>query len=420
MTEYLTSGSAFERLALCPTSAALPHAHHESIYTRRGTAIHEFLENVSNVGRDAAIELVDSEWRSVCLDLNLEGLHDQLQLASEVALAYNVETDTARELGRGEGRAYDDVTIDEIPATLDVVGVRELPNGRRRALVVDWKSGWTTRRKIQHVLQLDVGALLAARAYDCDVAEVQLIHVHEDFEPWVQRRVIDGWEIDAFAAHVKSVHAEAKRQRAMLREGLMPRDFNTGPWCDHCPAREFCPAQATMLRSVLSGDLFDGPNRMQPIPDDVLIQLWTDVIEAQGVLSRMKGKILGIASQRTLHLGKTVDGQDRWLGKYRYLGSEKLDGEKVYDVVAELYGDDVATAATKVVATKKDMEAAVKKAVGRGKGAKALGDVYARLKASGGTSRTWKEDTKEYVTKQLDATAPQELLAPSANESEPE
>ena len=401
MSRPIASGSGFERLALCPTSAALPHSHHETEWTQRGTVIHEFLENCSKVGRDQALDLVDIEYRPTCEQLNLEGLHDQLGLAAEVAIAYDVDKDTARELGRGEGRKYDDVTESELPATLDVVGVRRVASGNR-GLVVDWKSGFTTRRRVADVQQLDVGALCVSRAYDCDVVEVQLVHVHEDLEPWVQRRVIEGWEMDAFAFTVSQVYAEARKQREQIKTGLMPRDFNTGPWCVQCPAREFCPAQTTLLRSVLSGDLFDGPRRMQPIPDEVLIDLWGQLGEAYSVLSMLKGRVLAIASQRTLYLGRTPDGKmDRWLGRRTYRGKEMLDGEATFDVIAELYGDDVATAATKVVATKKDMEKAVKKAAGKGKGAKALVSVYDLLRKRGGLKGgEWKTGAPtEYVTK---------------------
>lgn len=415
MSRLVTSGSGFERLALCPTSAALPHAHHESEWTQRGTAIHEFLENVSKVGRDAALELVDEEFRETCEQLNLDGLQDLFGLAAEVAFAYDVTTDTARELGRGEGRKYDDVKENELPATLDVVGMRKVSAGIR-GLVVDWKSGFTTKRRIADVAQLDVGALCVSRAYGADIVEVQLVHVAEDLEPYVQRRVLEGWEIDAFAFTVSQVFDEALRLRAQVKAGIQLRDFNTGPWCVQCPAREFCPAQTTMLRSVLNRDMFDGEMRMQPIPDDVLVDIWDRIKEAQSVLSLLKSRVLGVASQRTLYLGRTADGTgDRWLGSRTYKGKETLDGEAAFDVVAELYGDDVATAATKVVATKKDLDAAVKKAAGRGKGAKALVTVYDLLRKRGGVKGgAWKTGAPaEYVTKvQLEGAPDQKQLPP--------
>lgn len=411
MPEYLTSGSAIERVSLCRASVALPHANHESEWTTRGTAIHSFLEDCSRVGRDAAISLVDEEFRGVCEELNLDGLHEQLSLAAEVALAYDCETDTARELGRGQGRAYDDVKDTEIPATLDCVGVRPVVRGMR-GLVVDWKSGWSTRRKIDNVVQLDFGALCTARAYGCDVVEVQLVHVHEDLQPWVQRRIVEGWEIDAFASYVREIYREARELRELMKSGKIPTDFSTGAWCTYCPGREFCPAQTSLLRSVLRRDLYDGPLKVSPISDDALVDIWNQIHEAQGVLSLAKSKVMAIAANRTLHLGKTPTGLDRWLGKVRYEGNDKLDGEIVYDVLATMFNDDVASKATKVVATKKDVDAAIKGHVKKGQGAKNVLAAYTAIEKAGGITRAWKNDVKEYTTKQvLDESTPAALPA---------
>lgn len=404
MAKYLTSGSAIERVAICKASVALPHAHHETEYTQRGTAIHSFLEACSKVGRDDALAQVDEEWRDSCAELNLDGLHEQLSLAAEVALAYDVETDTARELGRGEGRAYDSVTESEIPATLDVVGCRPIVDGRR-GLVIDWKSGFSTRRKIEHVVQLDFGALCVARAFGCDIVEVQLIHVHEGFAPWVQRKVIEGWEIDAFASYVRDIYDECKVLRAEMRAGKLPTDYSTGSWCDRCGARQWCPAQTSLLRSVLSKDLLDGPLRMSPIPPSVLAQLWNDLHAAQSVLSLAKAKVLAYASQTTISLGKNADGHDRWIGKVLAEGNEKIDGEIAYDVLSEMLGEDVALAATKVTASKKDIDAAIKLAVPRGKGAEKIREVYAELRVRDGAKRVWKQDVKEFTTKPSDMPA---------------
>lgn len=402
MPAYLSSGSAIERALICGSSVALPHAHHETEYTARGSAIHEFLEACSKVGRDDALAQVDEEFRDACAELNIDGLHAQLTLAAEVAFAYNFVTDTARELGRGEGRKYDDVGEDELPCTLDVVGVRELPNGTLRGLYVEWKSGFTTRRPIDVVTQIMFGALCVARAYGCDLVEGQLVHVHEDFAPWVQQRVIPGWEIDAFASELREHAVRWRELREQWKAGIVPRDFSTGPWCDRCPARGFCPAQTSLLRAVLSKDLFDGPLRMQPIPDEALADAWHQLHEAQSVLSLMKGKILGVAATRRIFLGYTEDKRERWLGTVIEDGNERLDGEAVFDVVAELHGEEVATSATKVTATKKDLDAAIKLAVPRGTKAKALKAIFGKLEDIPGAITT-KTSTrvKEFVLKPL-------------------
>lgn len=439
MSAFLSSGSAIERSMICDASVALPHAHYESPYTVRGTAIHEFLEACSKVGREDALAQVDEEFRDACAELNLEGLHDQLSLAAEVSFAYNFETDTARELGRGQGRAYDDVEENEIPCTLDVVGVRDINGVRvevggiyqtvstRRGKYVEWKSGYSTRRRIAGVVQIDFGALCVARAYGCDVVEGELVHVHEDIAPWVQRKVIASWELDAFASEVRERARAWLDLRKRFIAGEMPRDFNTGEWCDRCPAREFCPAQSTLIRHALNArDNFDGPLRtgvaLESMHDNQLARLLHDVREARGVLKLLEGRIIGIASARPIYLGRTADGLDSWIGTQISDGNEKLDGEHVFDVLAAMpvetwrdgvTGEDVATKATKVTATKKDLDAAVKDAVPRGKKAGTLRAIFEALdKVPGAITVKTNVGVKEYTTKpaidQLRAlTAPQ-------------
>jgi hypothetical protein len=412
VSEYITSGSAFERLAICPTSAALPRASHESIYSERGNAIHSFIEAVVAIGRDAALLTVPDDWRSTCERLNLEGLDEHLNLIAEVALAYDVSHDTARELGRGAGRAYHDVTIDELPATLDIVGVRVLPDGRKRGFVVDWKTGWTTRKKISNVQQLDVGALLVARAYGCDVVEVQLIHVFEDKEPWVQRRVIEGFEIDLFAATVADVYRAAMLQRDRFEQKIPAKEFNTGAWCDGCNSREFCPAQVSLVRGALvSPDEYDGvlrdPLGLDTMSDAQIAKLLDDVERAQSVLSIVKKRIYGLASARTIRLGPADDGTaDEFLGRVQYQGRDFVDGEIAFDVLATLHDEEVATKATKVVATKGDIDAAIMSASKPRKGAENKRKFYAALKEAGGIRSEWKETVKRFTRpKLLEGTA---------------
>ena len=397
MPSYLSSGSAIERGIRCSSSVALPHANHESPWTLRGTAIHSFLEAVSATDRETALAATPEEYREICDALDLTGLDAQLSLASEVAFAYDLETDTARELGRGIGRAYNDVRETEIPCTLDVVGVRDLPSGIRRGFYCDYKSGWLNRR-IDDVTQIDFGALCVARAYGCDLVEGQLAHVHEDFAPWVQRKVIEGWELDAFASLVRERAVEWSKLREAYKSGVMPRDFNTGPWCELCPAREWCPAQSSLLRSVLSKDLFDGALRMTPIPESALVDVWNQIHAAQSVLSLLKSKLMAIAATRPVKLGETADGKTRWLARVLAEGNEKLDGEQVFDVVAELYGEEAAYAATEIISTKKLLGEAMKQAAPRGKKAAYERAVLEKLRSVGGATRRMTTKIQELET----------------------
>jgi len=386
VAEFLSSGSAIERAKRCALSVALPHANHQTEWTERGTVLHEFLEAVVNFDRETALAAMPDEYREACENLNLEGLDAQLSLGAEIAFAYNLETDTCRELGRGVGRAYDTVGIDEVPCTLDVVGVRKISD-ITRGFYADWKSGWRAR-KIAGNDQIAFGALCISRAYDCDVVDGQLIHVHEDLPPYVQRIVYERWELDFYRDELREHHARWKALRARVLGGDMPREYSTGPWCDGCSAREFCPAQTSQIRALIAGDTFDGIMRMSPIPDSALAELYEDIERAESALKFAKSKLWGIAAQRTVSLGLEPDGKsERWIGRLIRDGNEKLDGEAVYDVVAREYGDEAATAATEVVSSKKKLDAAIKAAVPRGQKAAAMRKVLDELRASGHVHR---------------------------------
>lgn len=422
MTLYLESGSAIERAMICDSSVALPHARHTTVHTERGSVLHAFLQACNAVGRDDALVQVDEEYRDICAELNLDGLHPQLALAAEVAFAYNYVEDTARELGRGAGRIYDDVSIDELPCTLDIVGVRDVSQIVRRGFYGEVKTGWTTRRAIKLVAQIDFGALCIARTYGCDVVEGQHINVHEGLAPYVQRRVIEGWEIDAFAAELREHAMQWRALRERYEQGIMPREFQTGQWCDRCPAREFCPAVAQQVRWALQArDNFDGPLRvsLDALDDSQFGRLWDDVDDAIGVLTSLRGRMKGIAAQRRIKLGETPDGLERWLGTVISEGNDKLDGEHVFDVVAELHGEDVATAATRITCTKKDLDAAIKDAVPRGKKAEALRVIYGKLEAiDGAITNKVNTDVKETRTRPVLDIPPQAVLEAAAAFSE--
>lgn len=388
--EYLSSGSAVERAIICPSSVALPHARHESVWNARGTMIHEYLEATSKVGRDAALaQIADDKDRDVCAEIDLTGLEGVLGLAAEVALAYNVSTGTGRELGRGAGRLYDDVGIDELPCTLDVLGVRELPNVRR-GFVGDYKAGYQTQRAASEVVQLDFGALAAARTYNLDVVEVQLIQVREGVKPWIDKRVIEGFEIDMFEEMLRDKHAEWKKLRAEYRQGVIPDRFVTGDHCNNCAAREWCPAQSTLVRSMIArpDDPLATLDRFATLTDADLAVIWERIGTAQSALSQLKKRILGIAGSRPINLGTGKPGRERWLTAVVGGGKEKISGEHAFDAIAELHTEEVATAATTVTTTKKQIDAAIGAIAPRGKKAAMLRDLYARLAKTPGAVTT--------------------------------
>lgn len=412
---YITTGSAIERLHHCPASAALPHTHFETQWTERGTAIHKFLENLSAVGREAALAMVPEEFREVCSALELEGLDMQLALGAEIAIAYNVRTGQARELGRGKGRKYDDVTEDEIPTTLDAVGVNAVA---RSGLVVDWKSGWTTRTPLRSTLQLFFGGLASARCYDLDTVDVQLIHVREDFDPWVQTATMSSFDLDAFAGEIERVFDQALEIRAQIASGKMPKTWNTGPWCRRCPGFTYCPAHTAMLKTIVSGDYMEDLRRMRPMTVEQAVGAWKAVRSAMQVLRTVEGAIYALAKEQPLYLGTADDGKHHWLAEVYHEGNEKLDGEVAFNVLAEMFDDDAASDATKLTTTKDLIAKTVKARVKRGEGKKTIDAVYDKIRAEKGSFRKPTISVKEIATKDANPPAPPPALPPATGSDE--
>lgn len=68
----MTTASQLERVMACPASAALPKARSTDSYSERGTAIHDYLENVFYIGADAALAKVPSAYAEDCAMIPLE------------------------------------------------------------------------------------------------------------------------------------------------------------------------------------------------------------------------------------------------------------------------------------------------------------------------------------------------------------
>src|SRR5690606_37815558 len=169
-------------VARCPASWALPHAEEAepSEPSQRGTAIHAFLADVSERGRDAALERVPTEYRAACEVIDTDRI--PLHLGAEVTFRLDLRSDEAQEIGRNIDRStYADMDEDPwvIYGTADLVGI-----GSDGVVVVyDYKTGWSEQDQAGDHWQLRGLALAAARAYGVSHARVGIIRVPETGTP---------------------------------------------------------------------------------------------------------------------------------------------------------------------------------------------------------------------------------------------
>jgi hypothetical protein len=394
VTSPATTFSGFERLAHCPGSIALPHATYETGYSTRGTALHGYLEAIAAVGPDEALASVPDEWRAAAAALDLTGLDDRLGLAAEVSYAYDVETDTARELGRGLNRDYRDIKPSEIPGTVDVVGV-DVAGGR--GIYVDWKMGWQVgRKKLRDHWQLDLGMLAIARCYGLTKMEGQLGHIREGAEPIVKRKVLEALDLDLVADDVRTAYQRALEQRRLVEDGKMPTELHAGEWCTWCGARNWCPVRTSMIRAVVSTDEFDDLMRIRPLSVGMVPEALRRVKAAKSILNAIERAIYAAAREQPIKLGVDDDGTEHWIGYILDEGNEQVAGDIADQVLTELYGADVAAQAVTRETSKAAIERVLKPLAKRGEFAGMLRNVLAGIRAKGGITRPPREGVREY------------------------
>jgi RecB family exonuclease len=385
------SGSGLERYVNCAASAVLPKiwTADGSDHADRGTETHAHLERVSR-GMDPAESLarVDEAHRDAAAAVDLDALAPELALSAEVSIAYNPHADTARVIGEGLGRDYSSVTADEVPMTLDVVGVAE-----DRVIVGDYKTGHGRIARAAQNWQMIGGALGAARAFDRPAADVQLVHIRDGRKPWRDRATFDALDLAGFAAELRATTERTKRDRERHAAGehVEPTE---GPWCKYCPSRDLCPAKVGLLRSALGAD------DNMPVTAADAGELWERIEASEKALKHAKSKLIAMASHEPLLLRIEPDGTTVWLGKRTKKGNESLDATIAIDVAASHLAADPA-ALTREVAGLDVTKAALERAIkARGlKVATTMDAILADVRACGGATREAKESIGIYTTK---------------------
>lgn len=343
----LPTASGLTRALKCPASLRLPQVQREAgAPALTGTQVHTFLETVSELGREAALEaLTDERAARICaaLDLSTLPLGDGTSWAAEVAFGWHLGSGAGREVGRNVGRGYP-TQPGELYGTADLVA---LSADGSAVHVLDVKTGRGWMPSAQESAQLRFLALAACATYGCASAEVGHLHVREDGSVWLERASLDALELDLFAEQLRQLHADAQAGRGQLAEG---------PWCRYCPSFAACPAKAALACATVSM-----PAQLTP---EVAPQAWARVKAMRQVLDRAEEALKEYAREQPFSVG---DGMV--LGPVES-SRDELDGAKVYATMARLYGDEVARASVELEATKKSVD----------RGARA---VYEALKARG-------------------------------------
>lgn len=326
------SGSSLWRAEYCPASVVLPATEERHDDQDRGVAHHAMLEEKAPEG-----SLV------------------------EVAFAYDVESETAREIGRCIGRNYGALGPTEIPGATDLVTL-----GADHLVVTDYKTG--VGYMVAHPsvnLQLQFYALCACLVYGKTSA---IVEVQYEDTGEVAHAEFDAFAFIEIKARIRAIWEATRAASPRVVEG---------EHCWRCPAAARCPAKVALALAVASGELPADVAQMELTPA-VVAAGWPKIRRLEHLLEKVKESYKAVASAQPVPLGG-----GRFLGVVNG-HRETLDGWTTFAAIKDAYGEQVATKVVEVKASKAALERALAPlAPARGKG-KFVAQAVELVRAAGG------------------------------------
>jgi len=340
----MISASALARVIACPGSEALPQVKRHSTWADSGIARHLYLSTVGKVGKEKALLTVDEEHRQMCEDIDLTGL--PTKLAPEVAFAWNWRTGEARELGREMNRDYSKLKPNEIPGTIDALG---LSSGS--AYLGDYKGFNYVKAKENP--QLLFAAMCASKVYNKDSAVLEIINIR-DGKNFRNKAIVDAFDLADFEMTLQGAIGRVVKlqKKAAVAEGLGPVPVTEGEHCRYCPAFDACPAKMGLLRQMMKTS---GSSDLIRITSENAFELYSKYLQMKAMLNKVQGAIFGYASEFPIPLG-----EGRVFGARTKKGNEQLDGDITYEVIRAQLGQGPADMAVTRKATKAGITRAVK------------------------------------------------------------
>lgn len=358
----LPTFSALPRAFRCRMSTVLPRVDHESEAAHAGTVRHRFLQRITELAgagksveqaRELALSEVElDDERDACAMIPVEIL--QLEgVAAEVAVAIDLETGTARELGRGIERDYQGVRPSEIVGTIDRLALL----GDDGAYVGDWK-GRSHRRQADQDEQLLAGALAAARLYGRTWVRLEVIKLI-DGEPFHSEGKVQAFDLDAYELRLQELQARIIADRNAYRAGDLP-PAETGDHCTYCSSAPYCPARFAVARAVLGGDsqeiLALAKQGAAYITDENAVRLLELISTGEKVLKVVKE---AVADHARAHPVALPDGRVYGVNP-ESTEREITDGRKAAAVLQELLGEDATKVGSDVKVSFTSIERGVK------------------------------------------------------------
>ncbi len=395
----LPSASGLTRAFACIASTALPQASTTTPRGERGTEVHAFLERLQNgMSRDESLDAARPEWRTACECIDVERLPaiDAKGYAAEVAFAYSLGGDSAREVGRSIGRNYGPLAEDEIPGTADTVAL--LADGES-VYVGDYKAGYAKVPPAKDNAQLKFLALAACRAYGRSRAQVVIIRVRDDGSVWTDSAELDAFDLDLFAAELRDLRAKAVVVQAVVKVGAVP-SVSMGDWCRYCPAFASCPGQTGLVRAATADPEALTAGVLKALTPENAAAAYIRLRQVEAAIGTAKEAVYRYAFAHPIPL---PDGQVYGpVETHR----DELDAETARRVLAERFGAAVAEKACEFSTSKKAIDSALREVqtarreAGEKVTLRTLNDeALDAIRAAGGLTTKTRQDVREHRPK---------------------
>ncbi len=387
MTVRLPTASSLDRAVTCSASFLLPQQDNDAAPSEgreRGRAIARYLQRIPQIGADAALAEVPSEWVEVCASIDLEAL--PITLGTEVAFALNCVSGDAVELGRDIDRNYEPALLAVRPdadvtewvfGTADVFGVSEL-----EVFVGDHKGHQRVERAKAN-RQLGFSAVCAAKVYGRKRAVVCVYRPLQDGRP-PDRAELDEFDLEAFEYEVRALHWQAKEFEA----GRLALQPVPGVHCRYCKATNECPAAKVGAEIACRSDGQLDPRG--PITRENAGRWYVGLAALREWMRNAEAQIEELARYEPIEL---PDG--RRYGLTEVSGNERIDSDIALSIIGEELGPEIANDASTRTITKKGLARALQKhnVPGRGRVAE---QIWEKVRKAGGASSPVSKGMREF------------------------
>lgn len=342
----MLSGSSLYRAEACPVSEALPHRNTISADSDRGTVVHNFLYEVTTMGREDALHRVPDEYRALCECIELDKLpaSNPDAFRAECAFIWNVATSTALDLGPLLDRKYPTLHASDIPCTLDNVGIAA---DGETAIITDYKGGHSDAAPAHENLQLRFGALCFCRANGLEKAHVSIIRIKEDGSSWYDAAELSEWDLTVTEGQIAAIMDNVTDAQLAMAQGMHVKP-TMGEHCRYCPAYANCHEVNALAVAVGEGSFGIELNEANAAA------AWHRIKAMEKIIKEVKAAVKGFAEIAPIDLGN-----GKMLGEVE--GERKtIQGGVAYRIVNELYGEDAANDACEMKSSQAGIERAIK------------------------------------------------------------